>query len=98
MLLATDRLLAEERTEALAVVPWHLTLQPLNGIVSSALKNKAIDTIDAAIGPNHARAYYRSNIHEAAQAPWTTSDSGGTPLAHAAASLASEAAKRVVSY
>ncbi len=56
MLVATELLKEDERRVALAAVPWHVEVRRLTGEIFGALKNQAVDLIDAALGPNHARA------------------------------------------
>jgi hypothetical protein len=56
MLLSTSLLTDEERAEALGLVPDRADARRLAGRIYGSLKNQSIDLIDAALGPNHARA------------------------------------------
>lgn len=56
MLIATELLTEEERSAALAQVPWRDDALQLTGRLFGALRNQSIDLIDTAIGPSHVRA------------------------------------------
>jgi hypothetical protein len=56
MLVATNLPTVEEREAALELVPCSSDLRDLAGFVRGALVNRAVDLIDAALGPGHVRA------------------------------------------
>jgi hypothetical protein len=45
----------EERAASLAAVPWRVDINYLATHIHAALKKRAVDLIDASIGPNHCR-------------------------------------------
>jgi hypothetical protein len=56
MLLATDIPTPAERAAARAAIPWGDGVIKLAGLVRASFDNRAIDLIEGAIGPPHARA------------------------------------------
>lgn len=56
MLLITELLTAEERVNALAVVPWHAEVRALAGVVHAALRNQGADIMELSLPESHARA------------------------------------------
>lgn len=55
MLLATDLPTDDERSDALALVPWASEAFDLAGYLRASLDNQSVDLIDMAVGPGHAR-------------------------------------------